>query len=94
MTATLITELVIQPGKMENVLDYLRDMRTDVRVNEPYTKFYEMYQLPERPNEVWVVEVFENEAGKEAHLKRHAYRTPTFDTFLAKPARLNAAVEI
>ena len=94
MTATLITELVIQPGKMPEVLKYLRDMRADVRANEPFAKFYEMYEMPERPNEVWVVEVFENEAGKEAHLKRHAYRTPKFDTFLAKPAKLNVAVEI
>jgi quinol monooxygenase YgiN len=91
MTANLITELVIQPDKMKEVLEYLRAMRDDVRKNEAYTVFYEMYQLPERPNEVWVVEVFENEAGKSAHLARHAYRTPKFDTFLAKPAKLNVA---
>ena len=94
MSAILITELVVQPDKVEHALEYLRAMQADVHANEPYTGFYQMYRMQERPNEFCVVEVFENEAGKAAHLARHAYRTPEFDEFLAKPAKKNAVDEI
>ena len=72
MSAILITELVVQPDKVEHALEYLRAMQADVHANEPYTGFYQMYRMQERPNEFCVVEVFENEAGKAAHLARHA----------------------
>jgi quinol monooxygenase YgiN len=94
MTANLITELVIQPDKLEEALDYLRKMRADVHANEPFAPFYQMYQLKDRPNEVWVMEVFENQAGLEKHLQRHDYRRGDFDKFLAKPEVLHVAEEI
>jgi quinol monooxygenase YgiN len=84
MTATLLTQLIVQPDKLEKALGYMRAMRNDVKKNESFVQFYEFYQLKERPNEIWVVEVFDDDAGIEAHLKRAEYRVPEYAEFLVE----------
>jgi quinol monooxygenase YgiN len=94
MTANLMTRLIIKPEKLSAALDYLRDMKADVHANEPYAVFYQSYYFKERPNEILVVEIFEDEAGKEAHLARHNHRAEAFMSFLAEREVLREAVEI
>ena len=94
MTANLMTTLLIKPEKLPEALDYLRAMKADVHANEPYAVFYQSYYFKERPNEIIVVEIFEDEAGKEAHLARHNHRADAFLSFLAEREVLREAVEI
>ena len=47
-----------------------------------------------REEEILLVEVFADEATKEAHLRRADYRVPFFDEALAKPALMNTAVPL
>ena len=94
MTANIMTRLMIKPEKLPEALVYLRAMKADVHENEPFAVFYQSYYFKERPNEVIVVEIFEDEAGKEAHLARHDWRADDFRGFLAEQEVLREAVEI
>jgi quinol monooxygenase YgiN len=94
MTANIMTRLVIEPEKLAKALDYLRAMKADVHANEPFAVFYQSYYFKERPNEIIVVEIFEDEAGKEAHLARHAWRRDDFLSFLAEPEVLREAIQL
>jgi len=94
MTANIMTRLVIEPEKLAEALDYLRAMKADVHANEPFAVFYQSYYFKERPNEIIVVEIFEDEAGKEAHLARHAWRRDDFLSFLAEPEVLREAIQL
>jgi quinol monooxygenase YgiN len=94
MTANIMTRLVIKPEKLSEALDYLRAMKADVHANEPFAAFYQSYYFKERPNEIIVVEIFEDESGKEAHLARHAWRRDDFLSFLAEPEVLREAIQL
>lgn len=94
MTTNILTTLVIQPDKLEYALDYLKKMKADTQANEPGVVFYQSYWYEDRPNEIIVVEIFKDEAAKEFHLERHAYRREDFNYFNAEPEVLRMGIEV
>jgi quinol monooxygenase YgiN len=68
MAYVVIARWKVKPGREQVVLDALRTIIPLARA-EPAMRLYEPCLDPERPGELTIVEIYDDEAGYQAHIE-------------------------
>ena len=67
---TQIAFIKIKDGKMDEVIEILKEVVPNVRDSEPSTKIYMPYTLKGDKNTIFFYEVYENKKALEEHMAK------------------------
>ena len=79
---TLLAELKVQPGKVEEAKAAFRDLQRAVKASEPGTLTYTFHQRRDDPATFIVYERYQDEAAFQTHMANLGQHAGTFGTLL------------